>query len=90
MKESLLNEIVEDNYYEHIFQIEYSKRKIFVIGDGIMTDEQKEIKAIYEKYAKKGLEESKNMTVGEERKYIEENEPKMKEELKKVLEKYKK
>lgn len=55
-----------------------------------MTDEQKEIKAIYEKYAKKGLEESKNMTVGEERKYIEENEPKMKEELKKVLEKYKK
>lgn len=54
-----------------------------------MTDKEKEIQAIYTKYAKTFLEKSKNMTPEEEKKYIDENEPKMFQEIKEIIEKYK-
>lgn len=53
-----------------------------------MTNKEKEIQEIYQKYADKMLEDCKNMSVEEEKKYIDENEPKMKKEIKKVIEKY--
>ena len=53
-----------------------------------MTDKEKEIQEVYTKYAKQGLKDCENMTIDEEKKYIDENEPKMKEEIKKILDKY--
>jgi len=54
-----------------------------------MTDKEKEIQAVYTKWAKKAFEETKNMNVEEEKKYIDKNEPKMKQEIKNIIEKYK-
>ena len=54
-----------------------------------MTNKEKEIQDVYKKYGTKALEDCKNMTIEEEKKYIDENEPKMKEEIMKVIEKYK-
>ena len=54
-----------------------------------MTNKEKEIQDVYIKYADKKLEDCKNMTIEEEKKYIDENEPKMKEEIRKIIEKYK-
>ena len=53
-----------------------------------MTNKEKEIQEVYTKYAKQGLKDCENMTIEEEKKYIDENEPKMKEEIKKILDKY--
>lgn len=55
-----------------------------------MTEKEKEIQSIYQKYADKGLIECKNMTAQEQKKYSKEQEPKMIEEIKKVIEKYEK
>ncbi len=53
-----------------------------------MTDKEKEIQETYRKYAKKALIDCKDMTVEEEKKYIDENEPKMKREIQQIIEKY--
>ncbi len=53
-----------------------------------MTNKEKEIQDVYKKYGTKALKDCKNMTIEEEKKYIDENEPKMKEEIKKIIEKY--
>ena len=55
-----------------------------------MDDKQKEIQAICSKYGKKALEDCKDMTVEEEKKYIEKWEPIMKKEIEKVIKKYEK
>lgn len=54
-----------------------------------MTNKEKEIQEVYIKYAKRKLEDCKNMTIEEEKKYIDENEPKMRKEIKQIIEKYK-
>lgn len=53
-----------------------------------MTDKEKEIQMIYTKYAKRALIDCKNMTVEQEKKYIDENESKMKAEIQKIIKKY--
>lgn len=53
-----------------------------------MTDKEREIQAVYTKYAKQGLKDCENMTVEEEKKYIDENEPKMKAEIQEIIKKY--
>ena len=53
-----------------------------------MTEQEKEIQAVYEKYATQGLKDCKNMTIEEEKKYIDKMEPKMKEEVEKIIKKY--
>ena len=53
-----------------------------------MTDKEKEIQAVYEKYAAKGLKDCKNMSVEEEKKYIDKWQPIMEKEIEKVIEKY--
>lgn len=53
-----------------------------------MTEKQKEINEIYRRYARQGYEATKNMTIEEEKKYIDETEPKMKKELQEVEKKY--
>lgn len=54
-----------------------------------MTDKEKEIQAIYTKYAKQGLKDCKNMSIEEEKKYIDKMQPKMVAEIKEVIKKYK-
>ena len=51
-------------------------------------EEKKEIKELYTKYAKKGLVDCKNMPPEEEKKYIENKEKEIKEELEKIKLKY--
>ena len=53
-----------------------------------MTDKEKEIQMIYTKYSKRALIDCKNMTVEQEKKYIDENESKMKAEIQKIIKKY--
>lgn len=61
---------------------------MFAIRGGRMTDKEKEIQATYTKYAKKALSDCENMTIEEEKKYIDENESKMKSEIQKIIKKY--
>lgn len=53
-----------------------------------MTDKEKEIQEIYRKYAKKALIDCKDMTVEEEKKYIDANEPEMEKEIQEIIKKY--
>lgn len=53
-----------------------------------MTEQEKEIQACYEKYGKQCLKDTKGMSVEEEKRYIDENEPKMIKELKEIVKKY--
>lgn len=54
-----------------------------------MSEEEKsEISALYTKYAKQGLADCKDMTPEEEKKYVEEKEKEILNELEKIKKKY--
>ena len=53
-----------------------------------MSDKEKEIQACYEKYGKQCLKDTKGMSIEDEKRYIDENEPKMIKELKEIIKKY--
>ncbi len=53
-----------------------------------MTDKEREIQQCYTKWAEKGLKDRRNMTIEEEKKYIDENEPKMRAEIREIVKKY--
>ena len=53
-----------------------------------MTDKEREIQQCYTKWGRKSLKDCRNMTIEEEKKYIDENEPKMRAEIREIVKKY--